>query len=48
MINDTTVVYAIDKDLRFTIRAGVSLIHASKDNVDQILTDLEQSKKSSS
>ena len=46
MISDTTVVYGIDKDPRFTIRAGATLIHASKDNVDQIMTDLEQSKKS--
>ena len=45
MINDTTIVYGTDKDPRFTIRAGDALIHASKDNVDQILTDLEQSKK---
>ena len=41
MINDKTVVYGIDKDRRFTIRAGAALIHASEDNVDQILTDLE-------
>ena len=46
MINDTTVVYGTDKDPRFTIRAGSALIHASKDNVDRIMTDLEQSKKS--
>ena len=46
MINDTTVVYGIDKDPRFTIRVGAALIHASKDNVDRIMTDLEQSKKS--
>ena len=46
MINDTTVVYGTDKDPRFTIRAEAALIHASKDNVDQILTVLEQSKMS--
>ena len=46
MINDTTVVYGTDKDPRFTIRAGAALIHASEDNVDRIMTDLEQSKKS--
>ena len=46
MINDTTVVYGIDKDPGFTIRAGAALIHAYEDNVDRILTDLEQSKKS--
>ena len=42
MINDTTVVYGTDKDPRFTIRVGASLIHASKDNVDRIMTYLEQ------
>ena len=46
MINDITVVYGKDKDPRFTIRAGAALIHASEDNVDRIMTDLEQSKKS--
>ena len=46
MINDTTVVYGTDKDPRFTIRAGLALIHASEDNVDRIMIDLEQSKKS--
>ena len=45
MINDTTVVYGTDKDPRFTIRAGAALIHASEDNVDWIMTGLEQSKK---
>ena len=47
MITDTTVVYGTDRDPRFTIRAGAALIHASEDNVDKIITDLEQSKKSS-
>ena len=46
MINDKTVVYGTDKDPRFTIRAGAALIHAYEDNVDRIMTDLEQSKKS--
>ena len=46
MISDTTIVYGIDKDPRFTIRARVALIHASEDNVDRIMTDLEQSRKS--
>ena len=46
MINEKTVVYGTDKDPRFTIIAGAALIHASEDNVDRILTDLEQSKKS--
>ena len=45
MINDTIIVYGTDKDPRFTIRAGVAVIHASEDNVDWIMIDLEQSKK---
>ena len=44
MINDTTVVYGTDKDPRL----GAALIHTSEDNVDRIMTDLEQSNKSSS
>ena len=40
-----TLVHGTDKDPRLTIRAGVALIHASEDNVDQIMTDLEQSRK---
>ena len=47
MITDTPVVFGTDQDPRFTIRAGAALIHASEDNVDKIMTDLEQSKKSS-
>ena len=41
MIIDTTVVYGTHKEPRFTIRAGAALIHASEDNVDRIMTDLE-------
>ena len=48
MINDTTVVYGIDTDPIFTIGAGAALIHAFEDNVERQMTDLEQSKKSSS
>ena len=47
MITDTTVVYGTDRDPRFTIRAGAALIHASEDNVDKIMTNLELSKESS-
>ena len=47
MTTDTPVVFGTDQDPRFTIREGVALIHASEDNVDKIMTDLEQSKKSS-
>ena len=48
MITDTTIVYRTDQDPRFTIRVGAALIHALEDNVDKIMTYLEQSRKSSS
>ena len=34
----------MDKDPRLTIQAGAALIHASEDNVDRIMTDLEKSR----
>ena len=45
MINDKTLVHGTDKDTRLTILAEAALIHASKDNVDRIMIDLEQSRK---
>ena len=45
MINDKTLLHGTDKDPRLTIRAGATLIHASEDNVDRIMTDPEQSRK---
>ena len=47
MITDTPIVFGTDQDPRFTIRAEAALIQASEDNVDKIMIDLEQSKKSS-
>ena len=47
MISDTAVVLGTDLDPRFTLRVGASMIHASKDNMDKVMTDLEQSRKSS-
>ena len=47
MITDTAVVLGTDRDPRFTLSAGVALIYASEDNMDKVMTDLEQSKKSS-
>ena len=44
MITDTPVVFGTDQDPRFTIRAGAALIQALEDNVDKIMTDLEQSR----
>ena len=47
MITDTAVMLGTDQDPRFTLRAGTALIHTSEDNMDKVMTDLEQSKKSS-
>ena len=47
MITDTVVMLGIDQDPRLTLRAGTALLHASEDNMDKVITDLEQSKKSS-
>ena len=47
MITDTAVMSGTDQDPRFTLRAGSAFIQASEDNVGKIITDLEQSKKSS-
>ena len=45
MITDKTLVYGTDVDPRLTARAGVALNQATKDNVDRLMTDLEQSRK---
>ena len=44
MITNTPMVFGTERDPRFTIRTGAALIHASEDNVDKIMIDLEQSK----
>ena len=45
MITDKTVVHGTDADPRLTTRVGVELIQTTKDNVDKLMTDLEQSRK---
>ena len=45
MITDKTLVYGTDVDPWLTARAGVALTQATEDNVDRIMTDLEQLKK---
>ena len=45
MITDKTLVYGTDTDPRLTARAGVALTQATEDNVDRLMTDLEQSRK---
>ena len=46
MITDTAVMLGTDQDPRLTLRARTALIHALEDNMDKVITDLEQSKKS--
>ena len=45
MITDKTLVYGTDADPRLTARAGVVLTQATEDNVDRLMTDLEQCKR---
>ena len=45
MVTDTTLVHGTDADMRLTARAGVALTQATKDNVNRLMTDLEQSKR---
>ena len=45
MITDKTLVYGKDADPRLIVRAGVALTQATEDNVDRLMTDLEQSRK---
>ena len=47
MITDTAVMLGTDLDPRLTIRAGVAILHASEDNIDKVMTELESYKKSS-
>ena len=47
MITNTVVMLGTYQDPRFTLRAGTALIHTSEDNMEKVITDLEQSKKSS-
>ena len=41
MITDTVVMLGTDQDPRFTLRSGTALLHASEDNMDKVITDLE-------
>ena len=45
MVTKKEVVHGTDKDLRLMARAGVATTLATEDNVDRIMTDLEQSQK---
>ena len=45
MVTDKTVVHGTHKDPRLIARVGVALTLATEDNVDRIMTNLEQSQK---
>ena len=45
MITDKTLVHGTDVDPRLTTRAGLALTQATEDNVDRLMTNLEQSRK---
>ena len=47
MITDTTVMLGTDLDPRLTLRAGTAILHASEDNIDKVMTEMESYKKSS-
>ena len=47
MITDITVMIGTDVDPRLTIRAETAILHASEDNIDKMMTELESYKKSS-
>ena len=42
MVTEKTIVHGTDKDPRLMARAGVSSTLANQDNVDKIMTYLEQ------
>ena len=45
MVTEKTVVHGTDKDLRLMLKVVVSSYLDTEDNVDKIMTELEQSKK---
>ena len=45
MITDKTLVHGTDADAWLAARAGVALTQATEENVDRLMTDLEQSRK---
>ena len=48
MISDIAVMVGTDVDPRFTISAGKVAIHASEDNIDRMMNEIESTKKTSS
>ena len=47
MITDKAMMVGTDKDPRFTRMAGKATIHASEDNIDRMMIEIESSKKNS-
>ena len=47
MITDTAVMLGTDLDPRLTIRAGTAILHASEDNIDKVMIELESYNKPS-
>ena len=45
MITDKTIVHGTNQDPQLIAWAGVALTQATKDNVNRIMTDLEESRK---
>ena len=45
MITDNNLLYGTNADPRLTTRDGVALTQDTEDNVDRLMTDLEQSRK---
>ena len=45
MVTDKTMVHGTNKDPSLIARAGVALTLATEDNMDKIMTDIEQSQK---
>ena len=45
MITDRTLVHGTNTDPRLIARAGVALTEATKDNIDRLMMNLEQSRK---
>ena len=45
MVAEKTIVHGTDKDPRLLAKVGVASALANEDNVDKIMTDLEQYKK---
>ena len=45
MVTDKTLLHGTYKDPRLIARAGVALTLETKDNIDRLMTDLEESQK---